>query len=216
MRKQTSTAKLAILAGLFVHFGFMSAAFATEPGAYIAGSIGQSKFDSTGELENICAEYSIDCRSDDTDTGFRIMAGYQFNNWLALEGGYTDLGSLSAAPVLAPAVEAEFSMSGFNFAILPQIPLGSVAFLYGRFGVLLGEAELTARAPFLGLSESEKESGGSLSYGLGAGFNLGERITLRFEWERYSLDEVFDIADKDIDSPDIDLLSGTLVVRFPR
>lgn len=189
---------------------------ATEPGFYLGGGIGSSEFDSTGELERICEEEGLDCSSDDSDTGFRFFGGYQINDWFAVEGGYTDLGALSAAPSLEPAVRAEFTMSGVELALLPQLPLGEVAFLYGRLGAIFGEAELTARTAIPGLSVSESETGPALAYGVGAGFNLGSRFSLRFDWTRFSLDEILEAAGEDFDSPDIDLLMASLIFRFPQ
>ena len=189
-------------------------ALAVNSGLYIGGAAGQSKFDDIGELQRACSIAGVQCPADDTDTGYKLFLGYQFGDYFAVEGGYFDLGRLSAGvdgPVLA---KADFEITGGFVSLLPQLPLGDVLTLYGRLGVSAGDAELTARVPAAGFNASASETAAGVTFGAGGALNLTRHISLRLEWERHSFDEAFDIAGEEIDAPDIDLVSGSVLLRF--
>jgi len=211
--KMKST-KLLIALSFSALCSLSTAAIAVNSGLYLGGAAGQSEFDDIGELERACSIAGVPCRDDDTDTGFKLFLGYQFGDYFAVEAGYFDLGALSAGvegPVLA---EADFEITGGFVSLLPQLPLGDMFTLYGRLGVTAGDADLTARVPTAGFDESENATGAGFTFGAGGALNLTRHVTLRLEWERHSFDEAFEIAGEEIDAPDIDLISGSLLLRF--
>ena len=188
-------------------------AHATPSGLYLGGAVGQVEFEDLGDLQTACLVAGLNCRDDDTDTGFKAFLGYQFGEFFALEGGYVDLGTLEAGvdtPVLAVA---GFETKGGFLSLLPQIPIGELGAIYGRLGIAAVDAQLTARVPSLGFDESDSGTVGAFAFGFGGALNFG-RVTVRVEWERYSFDETFRIAGEDIDAPDLDLISGSLLLRF--
>ncbi len=68
-----------------------SIALADNSGWYVAADAGQSKFTGTGDLNS--ANYAP--ITNTTDTGYRLNAGYQFNQYFGLEAGYVDFGQVT-------------------------------------------------------------------------------------------------------------------------
>ncbi len=190
-----------------------STAEAANSGVYLGGAVGQSEFDEIGELSDACIAAGVRCTSDDTDTGFKLFVGYQFGNYLALEGGYANLGELKAGVATPVLAEAALDVHGGFVSILPQVPIGDLGAVYGRLGLMVGDGELTARVPSIGFDDSDSGSVAGVTFGFGGALHLG-MATVRVEFERYSFDEAFNIAGEDFDAPDIDLFSGSLLFRF--
>ena len=190
-----------------------AAAHATPGGFYLGGSIGQAELSDIGELETACVVDGVQCVTDDSDTAYRIFAGYQFGSYFALEGGYVNLGEQQTGvetPVLA---DASLETNGGFLALLPQFPIGQFGAVYGRLGLYVGDATLTARVPAFGFDDSDGGTVAGVSFGFGGALNFG-RISIRAEWERFSFDEAFTIAGEDIDAPDLDVITGSVLVRF--
>lgn len=192
---------------------YLGSAEATKSGLYIGGSVGETEFQDIGELQRACVTAGVLCRSDDTDTGYKAFLGYQFGDYVALEGGYVNLGELEAGADVPVTAVAAFEVQGGFISVVPQIPIGNIGAIYGRLGLTIGDAKLTARVPSIGFDESDSGSAAGVSFGVGGAINLGP-TTLRVEWERYSFDEAFTVAGEDIDAPDIDFISGSVLVRF--
>jgi OOP family OmpA-OmpF porin len=212
---KTEQSRAIILCGLWTvcSLTYFGSAWATNSGLYIGASVGQSEFQDIGELERACTTAGAVCKSDDSDTGFKALLGYQLGDYVALEGGYVNLGTLEAgvdAPVTAVAT---FEVQGGFLSVVPQVPIGDIGAIYGRFGLTVGDAKLTAQVPSEGFDESDSGTVAGVSFGVGGAINMG-LTTIRVEWERYSFDEAFTIAGEDIDAPDVDLISGTVLVRF--
>jgi len=179
---------------------------------YLGGGGGQSKFHDLDEVRAACVTVGATCSVDDTDTGLKLFAGYRFGDYMALEGGYIDLGESAADAVVPVTATAALTAQGGYVSILPQIPVGTVGTIFGRIGLSAVEAELTAS----GGGESFKDSSGAagLVFGVGGEVHLTPQVSIRGEWERHSFDEALDIAGVEIEAPDIDLLSASLIVRF--
>lgn len=179
---------------------------------YLGGGGGQTTFDNLGEVQAACAAVGATCALDDTDTGFKLFAGYRFSEYVALEGGYVDLGEAGADAVVPVSAVAALSARGGYISILPQIPIGTVGTIFGRVGLSIVEAELTAAGG--GASFSDSSGAAGVVFGGGGEIHLSEQVSIRGEWERHSFDEALDIAGVEIEAPDIDLLSLSLILRF--
>lgn len=179
---------------------------------YLGGGGGQSKYHDIGEVESACAAVGASCTSDDTDTGFKLFAGYRFVQYLALEAGYIEMGEAVANATVPVAANAQLSAKGGYLALLPQIPIGSTGAIFGRIGVSGVEATLTASGG--GRSIDDSSGAAAVVFGAGAEIHLSENVSLRGEWERHSFDEVLEIAGVEVQAPDVDLLSASLVLRF--
>lgn len=182
-------------------------------GFYLGAAAGEAEFEEIGELETACRTAGVVCNSDDTDTGFKLFVGYEFGPFFALETGYVDLGKLQAGVDVPVRAQADLETSGGFVSLLPQVPLGDIGSIYGRVGVAAVDAELTARVPALGFDESDSGAVGAFTFGFGGALHF-HQLTVRVEWERYSFDETFTIAGEDVDAPDLNLITGSVLVRF--
>lgn len=179
---------------------------------YIGAGGGQTEFHDLDEVQAACATVGATCSVDDTDTGFKLFAGYRFSDYLALEGGYVDLGESVADSAVPVTATAALTAEGGFLSILPQIPIGTVGTIFGRIGLSAVKAELSASGG--GASFNDSSGAAGVVLGVGGEVHLTEQVSIRGEWERHSFDEALELAGVEIEAPDIDLLSASLVLRF--
>lgn len=179
---------------------------------YLGVGGGEATYDDMDEVRSACAAVGASCSVDDTDTGFKLFAGYRFGDYLALEGGYVDLGESSADSAVPATATAALTAEGGFVSILPQIPVGAVGTIFGRIGLSAVQAELTASSGGTVFDDSSGAAGVVL--GVGGEVHLTDQVSIRGEWERHSFDEALELAGVEIEAPDIDLLSASLVFRF--
>lgn len=136
---------------------FSAAATAKDTGFYIGASVGGA----TVDAGNFDAE-DIDFSS--TDFAYKILAGYQFNGLLAVEGGYRDFGSPDEDGLkIAP--------DGWDIYGVAGLPLGPIR-VFGKLGGIAWEAK-SQFGDF-----SAKDDGFDLAAGVGLEielFSLGVR-----------------------------------------
>ena len=97
-----------------------------DKGFFVGGSIGSAELSEDFDGLNI-----------DTDaTSFRIVGGWRFNEYFAVEGGYHDFGDFEQQIDLngTPAT-ASLSADGFTLGVGGYLPLGEHFSLLGRFGM---------------------------------------------------------------------------------
>jgi len=154
---------------------------AADSGFYVGGSIGQG----TIELEPIS-----DIEFDETDTAWKVLAGFNFDLPLldlGIEGGYVDLGAPSVGDSRAMI---ELEATGFSAFGLAGFGIGPVD-LFAKAGFvawdLEGRLSGTDVPPEFQLTESDSDT--DLAYGVGARFNLG-KLGIRAEYERFEIADV--------------------------
>ena len=160
-------------------FGMLSfAAQAADNGIYLGGSVGQSgvQYDESFEGQNL--------NFDASATGYKVIAGWRFLDWVAVEGNYIDLGS-GDDRVLGEKVESD--VSGISLSAVGFVPLGPVD-LFARVGAINWDADLDSP----GLGGSASDDGTDLTYGIGAQFRVWS-LSIRGEYE------IFDISNADTD-----------------
>ena len=190
-------------------------AFATENGFYLGFSLGQSDIVNPERVDEFCATAGIVCGDDEKDTAFQGVIGYQVNNYLGVEATLFDLGEPALTTEAPIAASASVNVKGGALSLLPQIPISNIGAIYGRLGAAGGDVELVAEAPSVSRRESASASGGTILWGAGGAINLG-RATIRLEWQRYAFNETLALAGVDIETPDVDVYSATLLFRFPK
>ncbi len=169
-----------------------TAAHAVDNGIYIGASVGDAGVEFDGiEGFNI----------DDSDTGFKLNAGWRILDWLAVEANYVDLGSTEGTFTQGSFVDErlEFEASGINFSGLLFLPVGPVDF-FARAGFVTWDAE----AKLSDITDAtDDDSGMDFSYGGGAQFRVWS-LSLRAEYE------VFDISEAD----NVDMISLGIMWTF--
>jgi len=144
-------------------------AFAKDTGAYAGGSIGLTTIDICGELTGATA-------CDDEETGFKLFGGYKFNRNLAVEGGFVDFGEISAS---SPTGSATVSSDALFATAVGILPVSSKFSVFGKLGFFMWDLSAT------GTGGTISDDGTDLLIGLGLGFDVTERLTIRAEWEDY-------------------------------
>jgi hypothetical protein len=156
-------------------------AVAADNGIYIGAGAGLS---SVQEDE---LDYDADAN------GFKLIAGWRFIDWLAVEANYIDFGS---GDDVVEDEKIEASADALSLSAVGFLPVGPVD-LFARVGAVNWNADLSS--PSFG---SFRDDGTDLTYGLGLQFRLGS-LGLRAEYEMF-----------DFDGADVDMLSVGVTWTF--
>ena len=165
MRKQ-------IIAGFIATLALASLpAVAADNGIYLGASVGQSGL----QIDDF--DY------DASATGYKIIAGWRFLDWLAVEGNYVDFGS---GDDRVEGTKIETEADGISLSAVGFLPVGPVD-LFARVGAVDWSADISS--PGIG---SGGDDGTDLTYGVGAQFRVWS-LSIRAEYE------MFDVSDADLD-----------------
>jgi OOP family OmpA-OmpF porin len=121
---------------------------------------------------------------DDNSTAFRMFAGWSFNDYFSLEGGYHNFGDFEQTfdDVGGPST-AKLSADGFTFGATGRVPVSERIALTGRAGMFFwdGTAEIND------VSQATP-SDSNLYLGAGASFDVSRNFQLTGDWTRYELE----------------------------
>ena len=167
--------KKGILAGLLAALALSLAAVsapaaAADNGIYLGASAGLS-----GLHDNVL-DYNANA------TGFKVIAGWRFLDWLAVEGNYVDFGSGNDT-VAGQKIRTDGN--GLSLSALAFLPVGPVD-LFARVGAFDWSASAS-----LGSIGKFGDNGTDVTYGAGAQFRILS-LSLRAEYE------IFDLPGKDV------------------
>jgi len=154
-------------------------------GFYTGGGVGQfnAGIDDVDDVDDTVNGW------DDDDTAYKFFAGYRMNRFLAFELDYINLGEPSGAVV--PGFNVDASVDGFAPYVVGTIPLGRNFEVYGRLGYYFYDANVGVENELDNRVQFDEESE-DLVYGAGIGANLGEKLNIRFEYERFDLERLDD------------------------
>lgn len=131
------------LAAVVLSLSAAQGALAADTGLYLYGSAGwtdtagrKAQADTTITNLGITAFTSS---ADEKDKGYKLQAGYRFNRYLGIEGGYADLGkytynAASTAPVVATRA-GKGTIDAWTLAAVGSLPVGQSLALIGKLGV---------------------------------------------------------------------------------
>ena len=149
-----------------------------DSGFYMGAGVGRA------EQRDFCAAI-VGGTCDAKDLTWNLFAGYQFNRYFAVEGGYVDFGKATASGFTVggglPAAITTKSKAFEALAVL-GVPLNDAFSLYGKLGFFYYDADGVGSGASFG---STSDSGTELTYGLGAEYNITRNVSARFEWQRY-------------------------------
>jgi len=149
-------------------------ATAADNGIYLGGSIGQGGVQFDDAIEGLDVDY------DANSTAYKLIIGWRFLDWLAVEGDYVDLGS---GDDTVDGDRFESDVSGVMASVVGFLPVGPVD-LFARVGAIAWDAELTGPTPEF----SGSDDGTDLTYGIGAQFRVWS-LSLRAEYERFEIED---------------------------
>jgi OOP family OmpA-OmpF porin len=134
---------------------------------------------------------------DATDSAFKVFAGYRFNDTIAVEANYADLGRASTFTTVrsghgftTASVFERRKISGYGADLVLSAPVLRYFSVFGRVGAF--RSRLKADEQVVGLiflpsgSRSTTVNETVLRYGVGGDWWFRPNVALRLEWERYS------------------------------
>jgi opacity protein-like surface antigen len=161
------------------------------------GALGQIivAFSGFGGVEAVQAVPRASLETDSDSTGWRGLAGYRFNRYLAAELEYLDFGSAEIhetynivfgfGPVpTVIAIEQDFTtdVSGPAVSALGKLPVGERFELFLRGGVLFVDSKVRLAQRFQPSSNTYSDR--VLLGGIGVDWNFAGRWSARLEYQR--------------------------------
>lgn len=189
--------------------------FRAEPAHwYIGGNYGRTleSIDDGKIANSIIGGGLTNLEDEDSDRGYKFFVGYQFNDYVALEAGYADLGDFGLRAARVPdtgTLTGETSYKGYNFDVVGTWPLTARLSAFGRVGAFHYETEenyVGTESLAASLSRDDKDTG--YKFGAGLEYSFTERLSARIEAERYRIDDMLG------DNGSVNLYSVGLVYRF--
>lgn len=185
--KQTAFVLTALIAGL------AASAQAANTGFYGYLSAGQSQSDRKAEADQAltgAGATAFTSSVDDTDTAWKIQAGYRFNKNLAIEGGYAKLGELAyRAAITAPVTETgvvAIDMDGWNLDVVGRLPFNDSISGFAKLGAFVYNLDYQCTGTVYCGTASRSASGTSLHYGLGVDYVFAGSWFARAEYEVFA------------------------------
>lgn len=174
-------------------------ASAADTGWYAGAGGGKSSFNGSGaELAPTTpGEVLTVTRLDNSSTGWKLFAGKQLHENLAVELAYTKLGAFSMDATvtggigIGPGIEyAEVKPECWSLSALGILPLGNSFSLLGKAGICRWDDrsrayEVVAGVPIF-YPNGAYSTGVDLTFGLGAKYDVTNNLGVRAEWERFN------------------------------
>ena len=184
--------KKTMLAGAVLAATMSTAALADNPtGFYVGGGFGRFNLDidSPADFGN-----GINAAVDDNDNSYKLLAGYRFAPFLALEAAYVNLGEPGDA-ISSAGSNGRYSLKtdGFAPAVIGTIPLGPLE-LSGKVGYYYYDVDVRTNLNTAGSQFVTGHSRNDFFYGAGLGITFVEHLNVKVEYERLDL-ENYDKSD---------------------
>jgi OOP family OmpA-OmpF porin len=154
-----------------------------------------------------------DVNTDETGVAAGVFLGYQLFNFLAIQGGYQDLGksefsgTSSGGTSWAPGpVSTKQEAHGWELGVMGRWPISNRWYVLGFVGWFWWESKETYSESFG--TGSVTESGSDVTYAVGFEFDHGlkDRIVYRFMASHHEVGN---------DNYDVTGVSAAVVYRFP-
>jgi OOP family OmpA-OmpF porin len=164
-------------------------AFAIDNGFYVGGGLGFPSWD-VGDFND---EYS-NLRFEDSSFGYKLFGGYRILEYLAVEAGYTNWGTVKTyeTSVLRIDEELRVEIDGWDASVVGILPLSKKTDLFAKVGVSSWNAAVRVtvddtRQSADPIVEDQSRDGTDLTFGAGLDFlfnKLGARLEMG--WLRIS------------------------------
>ncbi|WP_105901599.1 OmpA family protein [Vibrio gangliei] len=163
---------------------------------YLGAKTGWSYFSGFCDPKEGC-----DDNSDDDAWGGSVYGGYQFNNWLSLEGGYNYLGN---AKTYFAAEDVKSKIQNGELGLKADWNLGSAWNLFGKAGTSYNDIEHKSS-----IGESESDNNWSLMLGAGLEYQLSHNWRVRTEYQWFD-----DVGSSSVGDTDVHYVSLGLSYYF--
>jgi len=159
---------------------------------YAGFGFGQSKYQDVDAI-------SANVRSE----GWKAYLGYEFNKYLAVEGGYVNLNDMTAQ---LPTRTTNVATDGWTIGALASFPVTDRFSAFARLGAAYMLVDI--RDKDVGAPDTARSGDDSwaANYGVGVRYALLNNLDIRAEWER------FDKSGRDFDG--IDLVTAGAALKF--
>jgi OmpA-OmpF porin, OOP family len=195
MVKTVATFQLAVLMSAAVVFA-SSAKAAGPDGSGVYLGVGAGVGHANIDQDNINASLlslgftNPSTSTDESSVAYKIFAGYSFNRYIAVEGGYFNLGKFSFDSTVTPAgtLNGQVKTYGFNLDAVGSLPLTQTFSIFARGGVQNAKSTVnyTGTGSVLVLTPQTSETKTSWDAGAGVAFEFANgKVGVRVEWELY-------------------------------
>jgi hypothetical protein len=154
------------------------AASADGVGLMLEGGAYYAQVDDDIEIEDL---EDLKAKFDDNSYGYNLGIGWRFNKWLAVDGGYWDLGDFNSDRFVAGG-KAKVEFDTFTVGGIVSVPLW-ILDVYARGGAAFWNADS---------SDFGDDDGTDPYYGIGASLNIGGSLDLYLEVLRFDLETSVD------------------------
>lgn len=164
---------------------------ACAEGWYGGASLGQSKNRfSSSDFSLSGMPITAAESKDQTDTGYKLTLGYQFNPNLAVEGSFADLGKFHYSYTGTGGWagldgEWDYKVQAWTLAAVGSLPLSEQFSVFGKIGATVAKAKssLDHNIPALPPTVGDSTSRTNLLWGVGARYDFTETFGIRAEYE---------------------------------
>ena len=157
---------------------------------------------------------SASTTKSENSTAYKAFVGYSFNRYIAVEGGYFDLGKFKFDSTVQPpgTLHGEIKASGFNLDAVLSYPFTEGFSVFARAGVqnAKSKANFSGTGSVLVLQPESSETKTDWKAGLGLGYEFSQGIGVRGEWERYRISDGTNSGDKS----NVDVFGLSLYYKF--
>jgi OOP family OmpA-OmpF porin len=148
-----------------------------QPGFYVGAGVGQ------GTLDFDTTDFTV-AGVDDSDTAFKIYAGYTFSEFISVEAAYIDAG---APTDQIGQFAIQFDLSAVNVSVIGHLSLTDSFELFGKAGLASYDydAEQRLNGTLIGTGGDSDQD---VSYGFGGTYFFSAPFEIRGEYEFVEID----------------------------
>lgn len=167
-----------------------------------------------GKIADACTGLTAGQTCSDSGTAFRFGGGYQLNQNLAIEAGYTNVSEASKfTDTSSPGVtvSATAKVTAFQLGGVGILPLNEQFSVFAKAGLAHATTDISGTVTGLpGVTyPSSSSKNNNFSWGLGAQYNLNNKLAVRAQYE-----DLGQLTGNGTGLNKITLISAGLVMKF--
>ena len=190
----------------------------TEPfkPLYLGGSIGISNYSLDGnDFPNNATVNGVPVSSsrDEQPTGWQAFGGWRFNKFLAVETGYTWLGTAKVQYTAPGAVaDVTYKDQAWTLAGMATMPFDYGLSIFGQMGVAwhFTKTQVSGAVNNLPLSDGATDNRAGFLWGVGAGWDINPTFGLRAQYQNFGTAG----SSNSTGTSGTSMFSGSAIVRF--